>query len=103
MSGDPKVLDLCTQVEELFDEMVIQQKESLVALARTLDPTLSGDDLLSPEDFPAIARDPRFNFEDGLLAGLLSARTAIRARVILPNLPAAPSLDPPVENEGPDR
>ena len=72
------------QMEGLFEEMVNQQSERLVALARTLDPSLSKDDLLSPDDFPAIARDPRFSFEDGVLSGLLSARAAIRARVILP-------------------
>jgi len=73
-------------LEELFDEMIAQQKARLVALARNLDSSLSGDDLLSPYDFPAIAHDPRFNFEDGLLAGLISARTAIRARIIVPGL-----------------
>jgi len=76
------------QMEDLFEEMVKQQKERVVALARSLDPSLSGDDLLSPDDFPAIARDPRFNFEDGVLSGLLSARTAVRVRVIAPRIAA---------------
>jgi hypothetical protein len=86
MSADkPAILDeVFLQLEDLFDEMVNQQKGRLVALARSLDPSLSGDDLLSPDDFPAIARDPRFNFEDGVLSGLLSARTAVRARVLAP-------------------
>jgi hypothetical protein len=77
---------LFTQIEDLFDEMVAQQRDRLVALARSIDPTLSADDLLSPYDYPAVARDPRFSFEDGLLAGLMSARTALRARVIVPRL-----------------
>ena len=78
--------DLFRQIEDLFEEMVGQQKERLVSLARNIDPALSGDDLLSPYDFPSIAHDPRFNFEDGTLSGLISARTAIRARVIMPGL-----------------
>jgi len=78
--------EILRQLDDLLEEMVKQQKERLVSLARSLDPSLSGDDLLSPDDFPAIARDPRFNFEDGVLSGLLSARTAVRARVIAPRI-----------------
>jgi hypothetical protein len=102
MSDEAEAHGLFTQVEALLEEMVAQQRERLVALARTLDPALSADDLLSPDDFPAVSRDPRFNFEDGLLAGLLSARTAIRARVILPGLPAGPEAAP-IEDEGTNR
>lgn len=78
--------DLFRQIEDLFEEMVGQQRERLVSLARAIDPTLSADDLLSPYDLPSIAHDPRFNFEDGILSGLISARTALRARVIVPRL-----------------
>ncbi|MBI3450531.1 MAG: hypothetical protein HY049_16670 [Acidobacteria bacterium] len=79
-------IELFHEIERLFEEMVVHQRRRLEALARSLDPALSSDDLLSPDDFPILARDPRFQFEDGLLAGLLSARTAIRARVIAPRV-----------------
>jgi len=86
-SAEPsQEFEILHQIERLFEEMVVQQRRRLEALARSIDPALSSDDLLSPDDFPTLARDPRFQFEDGLLAGLLSARTAIRARVIAPRL-----------------
>lgn len=77
---------LLRRIEELLEEMVTQQRAKVLALARRLDPALNAEDLLSPEDCPGIAQDPRFNFEDGLLAGLGSARTAIRARIMVPRL-----------------
>jgi len=77
---------LLRQLDELFEELIDQQRAKVLSLARRLDPALNAEDLLSPEDCPSIARDPRFNFEDGLLAGLGSARTAIRARIIVPRL-----------------
>ena len=85
MAGErEEITSVFHEVEALMEEMVAQQRGRLVALARRIDPVLSADDLLSPYDFPAIAQDPRFNFEDGVLAGLISARTALRARVIVP-------------------
>ena len=86
-SGDETVAEpVLRQVEELFEEMVKQQRAKVLGLARRLDPALNAEDLLSPVDFPSIAADPRFNFEDGLLAGLTSAWTAVRARIIIPRL-----------------
>ncbi|HET6371733.1 MAG TPA: hypothetical protein VFG76_00355 [Candidatus Polarisedimenticolia bacterium] len=69
------------EIDRLMDELVAQQRAKLLALARALNPRLTGDDLLSPNDFEELAADPRFNYEDGLLAGLLSAQIAVRARL----------------------
>lgn len=66
-------------LEALFEEMISQQRAKVLAVARTLNARLTGDDILSPLDFPELADDGRFNYEDGLLAGLLSARIAVRA------------------------
>jgi hypothetical protein len=88
MSGEaasgPGDREILRAVEALLDEMVGQQQGKLLALARRIDPRLSADDLLSPYDFPGLAQDPRFSFEDGVLAGLISARTAFRARFLAP-------------------
>ena len=51
----------------------------VLAIARSLVPHLTEDDVLSPDDFPELSADPRFAWEDGLLAGLLSAQMALRA------------------------
>ena len=68
-------------LEALFDQMISQQRAKVLAVARSLDPRLTEDDILSPHDFEELAGDPRFNYEDGLLAGLISAQIAVRARL----------------------
>lgn len=65
----------------LLDKMIEQQRAKLLAIAQTHDPNLTLDDLLSPHDIPVLCRDPTFNFEDGILAGLLSARAALLAEL----------------------
>ncbi len=84
MSDAGPLAEVFRDSESLFEEMVAQQRTRVLSLARQINPSLCSDDLLSPYDFPSVAQDPRFNFEDGVLAGLISARTALRARVILP-------------------
>ncbi len=66
-------------IERLLDEMITAQRERLLALARRLEPSLGPDDLLQPHDHPALAASPDFNFEDGILAGYLAFRAALRA------------------------
>lgn len=68
-------------IDALFDQMIAQQRSKVAALARALDPHLTPDDLLSPQDFPQLAADPRFSYEDGILAGLISAQVAVRAQL----------------------
>ena len=74
-------LDVLDELEALFEEMVSQQRRKVLAIAGSLNPRLTGDDVLSPQDFPELADDSRFNYEDGLLAGLLSARIAVLAHI----------------------
>jgi hypothetical protein len=63
----------------LLQQMIDQQRDKLCALARSINPRLTAEDLLQPHDRPELARDPIFNYEDGILAGLISAQTALRA------------------------
>jgi len=67
-------------LDDLFEQMIAQQRSRVLELARRLNPRVTGDDVLSPHDIPELAADPRFNFEDGLLAGLISAQMAVRAK-----------------------
>lgn len=67
-------------IDALFEELIAQQRARVLAIARAIDPRITSDDVLSPDDFPALAADPRFAYEDGQLAGLLSAQIAVRAK-----------------------
>jgi hypothetical protein len=66
-------------VERLLDEMIATQRDRLAELARRIEPSLGPDDLLQPHDHPALAASADFNFEDGVLAGYLALRAALRA------------------------
>jgi hypothetical protein len=67
------------EVERLLDEMIAEQRRRLLALAQRLAPGLGPDDLLQPHDHRELAASPDFNFEDGILAGYLAFRAALRA------------------------
>jgi hypothetical protein len=68
------------EIDALFEEMIDAQRAKLIALARRIDPSLTADDLLQPHDHARLAAHPSYQFEDGLLAGILSARAAFAAR-----------------------
>lgn len=67
-------------ISALVDEMIESQRVRLMDLARRIDPSLSADDLMQPHDHPKVAANPDFQFEDGILAGYLAVRAALRAR-----------------------
>jgi hypothetical protein len=65
--------------DRLLEEMIVQQRRRLLDIARRIDPGITADDLLQPHDHPKISAHPDFNFEDGILAGYLAVRAALRA------------------------
>jgi hypothetical protein len=67
------------QVDKLLDEMIEAQRRRLLELGARILPGVTGDDLFQPHDHPALAANPEFNFEDGILAGYLAIRAALRA------------------------
>ncbi len=76
---DPKAL--VTICEELFDEMIRQQRAKVLKLAREAVPHISSEDVLNPHDYPELKAHPTFEYEDGLLAGLIAAQVALRAEL----------------------
>jgi hypothetical protein len=68
-------------LDRLLLDMIAQQEDKVLTLARRIVPGLTPEDLRNPQDFPALARDPELNYEDGLLAGLRSAHMAVRAEL----------------------
>jgi hypothetical protein len=70
-----------TELEQLFEELIKLQRRKVLEAARRLNPRVTDDDVLSPDDMPELAQDPGWNYEDGLLAGYLAAQMAVRARL----------------------
>lgn len=62
---------------ELLDELIAQQKTKLLGVARRIVPNVTEDDLLQPNDFPQLEFHPHFRYEEGILDGLMVARTAL--------------------------
>jgi len=60
-----------------FDAIIHAQEQKVLALGRVLHPGLTSEDARNPQDIEAVGRSPEFNYEDGLLAGLLSARACL--------------------------
>ncbi|MEE2716448.1 MAG: hypothetical protein VX610_03385 [SAR324 cluster bacterium] len=63
---------------QILEGMVAHQREKLLKVARELVPDATPEDLRNPQDFSELLNDPLFNYEDGLLTGLLSAQAALR-------------------------
>ncbi|MGC1878595.1 MAG: hypothetical protein WA347_04635 [Rhabdochlamydiaceae bacterium] len=66
-------------MENLFDELIEEQRKKLLKSAHQLVPHVTMDDLLQPNDFPALEQHPLFRYEEGVLEGLLTAQMAYRA------------------------
>ena len=68
-------------IEALLDQMIEQQRAKVLHLAREALPYLSPEDVMNPFDFPELKAHPTFDYEDGILAGLISAQIALRAEL----------------------
>lgn len=67
------------EFEKMFVELIDQQKSKLFHIANEIHPNLTEDDLLQPNDFSALEQNPCFRYEEGTLAGLLTAHAAFLA------------------------
>lgn len=63
-------------LESLFDELISEQEKKVYACARRIIPHITPDDILQPNDFPALENNPHFRYEEGILEGLRTARMA---------------------------
>jgi hypothetical protein len=66
-------------VETLLVRMEELQVRKVFDLARRLKPGITHEDMRNPHDFPELA-DTDWHFEDGILTGIQSALSAVRAR-----------------------
>jgi hypothetical protein len=66
-------------IDAILDAMEALQIAKVIDLARRLKPGLTLEDVRNPHDFPELG-DPDWHYEDGVLTGIQSVRTALRAR-----------------------
>jgi hypothetical protein len=66
-------------LDGILEEMIEAQRARLLALARRILPDATPEDLLQPHDHELLSTNAQFNFEDGILAGYLAVRAALRA------------------------
>lgn len=66
--------DAIAEIERLIE----QQRARCLELARRLRPGLTADDITQPHDFPELSQNWHWNYEDGVLAGLLVAQLTLR-------------------------
>jgi hypothetical protein len=86
--------DLIEDADAFLTEMIEHQREKVLKRARAIMPDCTFEDVLNPDGVEPLRGDPAFNYEDGLLAGLISAQIGLRARVFLPHRRGEPSSAP---------
>lgn len=65
-------------IEDTLSKMEELQKNKVLDLARRLKPGLTLEDISNPHDFPELG-DLDWHYADGVLAGIQSVATALRA------------------------
>lgn len=62
---------------DLLSQMIDQQAKKVLELGRKWVPHATDEDLRNAEDFAILKDKPIFHFEDGILSGLVAAKTAL--------------------------
>lgn len=86
-------------VEAIIEPLLAHQRGRVLSQAQSIDPRLCADDVLQPDDYPALCRDPRWNYEDGVLAGMHAVQMALRSALRRLSGPG-PVIHPPAPREG---
>ena len=68
------------ETEAVLEELIAYQRKRVLDGARRLNPRLTEDDILNPDDFPELMASAAWTYEEGILAGYRSAQVALRAR-----------------------
>jgi len=78
--------EILSRIDALMLQMIAQQEQKVLLLARKIHPGLTAEDIRNPQDFPDLLANGEWNFEDGILAGLKSAHIALRADLLSESL-----------------
>jgi hypothetical protein len=73
---------------DLIEELIAAQRARVLEQARRIRPGMTEDDLRSAPDLAEVQADPGYRYEEGQLAGLVSARIALQARLVGRVLPS---------------
>ena len=76
------ILETLALIDRLMLEMIAQQENKVLAMARAIHPGLTSEDIRNPNDFADLMASGEWNFEDGILSGLKSAHMALRAKLL---------------------
>ena len=63
----------------VVNELISHQQKKLLDLGRSIVPGVTLDDLMQPNDFPALEGHPVFRYEEGILHGLQMVKAALQA------------------------
>lgn len=66
-------------LDNLLEELIALQRRKLLSAAERIVGRITEEDLLQPNDFPALENHPFFRYEEGVLEGLMTAQMAYRA------------------------
>ncbi|MDP8243433.1 MAG: hypothetical protein P9L94_05070 [Candidatus Hinthialibacter antarcticus] len=69
------------EILHLLDQMIEHQQKKVLEIARRFVPGITPEDARNPEDFEELKASHIFNFEDGILSGYISAKTALVAEM----------------------
>jgi hypothetical protein len=67
-----------SKLKTLLFELRSMQEKKLLQLGRSIEPCLTSDDILQPNDFQSLETNPHFRYEEGILHGIQSTEAAIR-------------------------
>ncbi len=65
------------EIKNLIDEIVEGQKLKLLNCGRAFVPTLTSEDVLQPIDYPQLENNPHFRYEEGVLEGIHTVKSAL--------------------------
>ena len=78
---------------EVLEGMIARQQVKVLELGRKWVPHATDEDLRNAEDFAVLKDKPIFHFEDGILAGLIAAKTAIATELRVRHPETAPRIE----------
>ncbi len=66
------------KIDDALDELLQFQKAAQLKCGRRIIPYLTADDVLQPNDFLELEFNPHFRYEEGIVAGIQMAKTALQ-------------------------
>ncbi len=69
------------KLDAMLDKMIEHQRAKVLRLAREAVPNISPEDVRNPNDYLELKAHPTFDYEDGILAGMIATQIAIRTEL----------------------